>query len=104
MDPTQMRRYLAPDCCFRFGNQPEVRDRHAFEQMSTQFYSMLSSISHQIEKSWISNDEHVITRVIVTYRRLDGFELTCPAAGIWRLTNGLISEYDVYVDNSRLFV
>lgn len=103
MDLAQMRLQLTSDCRFRFSNMPEVQGVDAFEEASLQFYAMLSSIKHQLLQSWSTDDGHVISKVTVTYRRRDGFELTCPGATIWRLSDGLISEYQVYVDNSRLF-
>ncbi|UCV17776.1 nuclear transport factor 2 family protein [Ferribacterium limneticum] len=103
MDPSRMRPYMTDDCVFRFSNMPEVRGRDAFEASAQQFYAMLSSVTHQVHQSWATDDGHLVSQVTVTYRRRDGYELTCPAAGIWRLTDGLISEYNVYVDNSSLF-
>lgn len=104
LDPTHMRPYMASDCRFRFANMPEVCGRDAFEEAAQRFYAMLSSIRHQVHQGWATDDGHVISKVTVTYRRLDGHEVTCPAAGIWRLTDGKISEYEIYVDNSALFV
>lgn len=103
MDPKQMRPYLASDCRFRFANMPEVCGRDAFEAAAQQFYALLSSITHQVHSGWVTDDGHVISRVTVTYRRRDGHEVTCPAAGIWLLADGVISEYEIYVDNSALF-
>lgn len=104
MDVKALRPFLTPDCRFRFANMPEVRGIDESEDAFLKFYAFLSSISHQIHDVWATADGHVISRVTVTYCRRDGFTITCPAVSIWKLQGKLIQEYEVYVDNSPLFV
>lgn len=101
-DFSQLRPYMTDDCEFTFANQPIVKGIEAFEQAANAFSCRLASISHDIHTVIASGDDMAF-RLTVHYRRADGFELSCPAASIFRLRDGKIARYDVYVDNTALF-
>ena len=88
---------------FRFGNAPTVVGRDAIEETVGQFFDQLSGLRHDILEVWESEDD-VISEVEVTYSRLDGKEISLPAAVIGRRDgSGLFSDYRIYMDVNPLF-
>jgi ketosteroid isomerase-like protein len=45
-----------------------------------------------------SVDDVVITEMAVDYERLDGRKVTLPCCNVFRVRDGLISDYRVYLD------
>ncbi|PJG45061.1 hypothetical protein CAF53_25925 (plasmid) [Sphingobium sp. LB126] len=102
MDFSRLRPFLTEDCVFRFANMPAAHGCDAFEAGANQFTSFLSSLRHDVGLV-IASDNDVASKATVHYERKDGFKLSCPACSVWRLRDGKIWEYDVFVDNSQLF-
>lgn len=101
-DFQNLKPFLTEDCVFTFANMPPARGRDVFELAANQFAGMLASLRHEVCLT-LRDGEHMACKVVVHYERTDGFRLSCPAATIWRLRDGKICAYDVFVDNSRLF-
>jgi hypothetical protein len=57
---------------------------------------------HKVLNEWRVGDR-IIHQLAVTYTRLDSSQVTIPGATIYRLSGGLISEYQTYIDLDPLF-
>lgn len=94
--------YLREDVKFRFGNTASTRGRLAVRDAVAGFLRSIASVRHEISNTWHSAD-HVICRGRVTYTRQDGSLLTVPFANIFKVKEGKIADYDIYVDISQLY-
>ncbi len=94
--------YLSNDARFYFGTAPPVDGKNAIRGAVSEFLSTLAAINHEIAETWSSSDA-VICRGHVNYTRQDGSALNVPFANVFKLDdNGLIREYLIYVDISKL--
>jgi ketosteroid isomerase-like protein len=91
------------DVELRFGNNDPVVGKAAFIEMSHGFHASLASIRHEITSLWTVADDIVITEMLVHYERLDGERLTLPCANVFRLRDGLIADYRIFMDISPVF-
>jgi ketosteroid isomerase-like protein len=90
---------LTEDVALRFGNAPVVTGRSAVRQASVDFNAMVASVSHEITDLFeLSERDVVVVELLVTYKRLDGEQLTLPCCNVFRLRDGLISDYRIYMD------
>jgi ketosteroid isomerase-like protein len=95
--------YVTDDVELRFGNNEPVVGKVAYEAMSTQFYASLKSLRHEIHSLWTVEDDVVITEMTVHYERLDGQQLSLPCANIFRLRDGLVADYRIFMDVNPVF-
>jgi ketosteroid isomerase-like protein len=95
--------YLTEDIELRFGNNEPVIGKVDYEAMSTQFYASLKSLRHEIHSLWTVDDDVVITEMTVHYERLDGQRLSLPCANIFRLRDGLVADYRIFMDVNPVF-
>ena len=94
--------YLSAEAKFYFGIAPPVVGKSAIRDAVDGFFSALLEINHDVEESW-STREAVFCRGSVTYTRTDKTKLTVPFLNVLKLDdNGLIAEYLVYADTSKL--
>lgn len=94
--------YLSRDARFCFGNAPPQAGKDAIRNGVNAFFSSLSGIRHDIVDSWTFGDA-VICRGEVIYTRPDSGKLTIPFANVFKFDGrGLIHEYLIYADTSRL--
>ena len=101
-DPQGFAAFLAPDCVFRFGNQPEVSGEGAIEAYVAGFFDSIAAVSHEISASW-DLPEGVVCHGHVSYTRLDGSVLTVPFANIMKLSPAGITDYRIFADTSQLY-
>lgn len=94
--------FFAPDGVFVFGNGAEVRGRDAIRTAVAGFFDAIAGLRHEIVDVWMCGSA-VITRIAVTYTRLDGSCVTLPGANIWTLRDGGIGDYRIYIDLAPLF-
>jgi ketosteroid isomerase-like protein len=86
------------DVVLRFGNGEPVVGKSAFIETSRDFHASLAGIRHEITSLWTVGDDTVITEMLVHYERLDGGRLTLPCANIFRLRDGLVADYRIFMD------
>lgn len=86
-----------PDGVFVFGNAAPVAGRAAIEAAVTDFFCVLAGLRHELHDVWQVGDA-VISRLTVTYIRLDGTTVALPAATIWHGQCGAIIDYRIYAD------
>jgi ketosteroid isomerase-like protein len=94
--------HLAPDATQRFGNQEPLHGHQEIGAANAAFFSTIESLSHEVTGLWESDDT-VIVRIDATYVRLDGRSVTLPAVSIIRESDGLIVDYQVFVDMAPIF-
>lgn len=95
--------YVADDIELRFGNNEPVIGKAAYEAMSKEFYGSLKGLRHEIHSIWTVEDRVVITEMTVHYERLDGQQLSLPCANIFRLRDGLVADYRIFMDINPVF-
>ena len=100
-DSVAFTSFLSPDCCFRFGNLPEVRGTADIQGFVAGFFGSILALSHRIEEYWDIPDG-LVCHGKVTYTRLDGSTLTVPFANIFKRDVDGIRDYAIYADTSAL--
>jgi ketosteroid isomerase-like protein len=93
---------FAPDVRVRFGNAEPVVGREANRAAFRQFFDAIRAIRHRIDHAYYVGDT-IVLEFTVTYTRLDGREVTVPAAAVWELERELATRFQVYVDQAPLW-
>jgi len=88
----------AKDVHFRFGNAPPTNTRSDLLAAAGSFRGTIAALRHTILNMWDVNGDTVIATMDVYYRRLDGRELNLPCCNIFRIDNGLVVDYLIYMD------
>jgi len=101
-DADTLASFLTDDAVFVFGNAEPVRGKQAIHGVVAGFFTSINAIRHDLLETWTLL-QVVICRGTVTYTRHNGSQLRVPFANIFKLQNGLIQDYLIYVDNSQLY-
>jgi ketosteroid isomerase-like protein len=102
MDTAKFCEFLTENASFKFGNAETVEGKENIREMLTSFFSSIGGLSHTISDV-VEQGDALVCRGEVTYTRKDSSELTVPFANFYRLRGNLASEYQIYVDASRLY-
>ena len=94
--------FLTDDAVFVFANAESVRGNLAIRAAVAHFFTTIRAIRHDLREIW-ALPETVICQGTVTYTRHNGSQLRVPFANIFRMQNGLIRDYLIYVDNSQMY-
>lgn len=94
--------YLTDDCLFIAGNGEAVKGKEDIRKMFQDFFPAVQSTAHNVTDIFESDDS-LVHRGTVTYTRLDNSQLTIPFCDVFKMREGLISEYYIYIDWSELF-
>lgn len=94
--------YMTENGVFRFGSQPHVEGRENIKNYVAEFFNMINSCSHSINRFWKDNGT-VIWQGTVTYKRLDDKMVDVEFVNVFNLEDNLIKDYLIYIDNSPLF-
>jgi len=100
-DPETFAGFLTDGASFRFANAEPVVGKDNVREAVTGFFSMIAGLAHTIDNVWAQGDD-LICNGRVTYERHDGTELSAPFATIFKLEDGKIADYLIYVDASAL--
>ena len=97
--------HLTGEVVVHLGNADPIQGGGAFIALFDQVLSALQGLRHEIHDVWRAAEDPdvVIARMTVHYTRLDGVLVSVPCCNVFRLMNGLIAEYRVYVDMSPVF-
>jgi len=90
------------DVRLQIGNAPVVDGKAAFAQSLEEFVRSVAGFSHTITSVWSDRDA-LIAELEVHYTRLDGRQLTLPCCNVFRLRDGLVADYRVYMDISPVY-
>jgi ketosteroid isomerase-like protein len=66
------------------------------------FLVSVAGFRHTVTNVW-SDLDAVIAELKVHYTRLDGTELTLPCCNVFRLRDGLVADYRVYMDITPVY-
>ena len=93
---------MTDDVYIRFGNADPLEGRDAFAASGERFTASISSIQHEI--TFIETFEDVVVvEMQVHYTRLDSKQLTLPCCNVFRMRDGLVADYRVYMDISPVY-
>jgi ketosteroid isomerase-like protein len=94
---------IAEDVRFRFGNAEPTYTKADFAATAQAFLGSIAGIKHNIVELWEPEDGTVVATMDVHYRRLDGRELTLPCANVFRVRDGLVQDYRIYLDINPVY-
>jgi ketosteroid isomerase-like protein len=97
-DQNTIAALTAADVHFRFGNADPTNTRSELLAAAQSFRDAIADMHHTILDLWEVGDGVVVTLMDVRYRRPDGRELTLPCCNIFRVHNGLVDDYRIYMD------
>lgn len=101
-DAESFASFLTEDAVFVFGNAEPVHGKGAIREVVAGFFTSIKAFQHELLDTWTLPDT-IVCRGVVTYTRHSGSQLRVPFANIFKLRNGLIRDYLIYVDNSQLY-
>ena len=88
----------APDVHFRFGNADPTYTRSELVAAAKSFRAAIAGIHHEFVDIWEVGNGTVVAILDVHYRRLDGRELNLPCCNVFRVSDGLVGDYRIYMD------
>jgi ketosteroid isomerase-like protein len=96
---------MTEDVVFRFGSAEPTVGRGAVATNATAMAGTVASLSHELLAVWrVEQPEPaVLCEMAVTYRRHDGSRLTLPCLNVFRLRDGRIADYRIYMDVNPVF-
>lgn len=92
---------VTDDVSLVFGSAEAIHGKNAFAEASDTFNDSLREVRHEITGLWVVSDggeDLVLCQLQVHYTRLDGKALTLPCFNVFRVDDGLISDYRIYMD------
>ncbi len=93
---------MTEDAVFRFSNIPEVKGRENIREFLEGFFDSIRGTSHdEIEVYDVPGGYVMNGRV--TYIRHDGSTYPCWFSNTFKMKNGKIRDYLIFVDNSKLY-
>ncbi|MFN7685773.1 MAG: nuclear transport factor 2 family protein [Oligoflexia bacterium] len=87
---------------FRFGNAPSVLGPEAIEKAVAGFFGSIRGLSHRLIQTWEGEGSWVVEGE-VTYTRLNGSVLTVPFCDVFRMKNGKVKAWLIFMDISTLY-
>jgi len=102
MDASKFASFITPEGCFRYANNPAIEGNKAIETFVGGLFQSLKGISHSNLESWQAS-EAIFVNGTVSYLRHNDTKLAVPFSCTWKMLNGSIDEYLIFVDSSELF-
>ena len=103
MDVRGFGELLAEDARAVFGNAEPMIGRGGITAGLSEFYTTIAAVRHEVVNTWTS-EAHTIAHANVTYRRLDGKQVTVPSATIYHANDaGKIDDYRIFIDLSPVY-
>ena len=93
---------MTDDVRLQIGNADVVNGKARFVEALQAFFGSLPSFSHPVPHVW-SDLDAVITELNVHYTRLDGTEVTLPCCNVFRIRDGAVADYRVYMDIAPVY-
>jgi ketosteroid isomerase-like protein len=88
----------AKDVHFRFGSAAPTSSQAELLAAARAFRGAIADQRHTILDIWEVDDGTVLALMDVYYRRLDGGELNLPCCNVFRLQDGIVQSYLIYMD------
>jgi limonene-1,2-epoxide hydrolase len=102
MDVAALSALMTDDVRLQIGNTEAVTGKAAFEQSLDAFFGSVAGFRHSVVEVW-SDGEALITELEVRYTRIDGSSITLPCCNVFRLRDGLVADYRVYMDINPVY-
>jgi limonene-1,2-epoxide hydrolase len=93
---------MTDDVRLRLGNAEPVEGKSAFIEAVNAFLGSVAGFRHDVLDIW-SDGDALIVELDVHYTRLDGGEVTLPCCNVFRLRDGLVSDYRSYIDATPVY-
>jgi ketosteroid isomerase-like protein len=94
--------FLTDDATFRFGSAPAVNGKELIRDAVDGFFSSIASSRHEVAN--VLRDGAIqVCEGEVTYRRMDGSELSLPFTNVFEFDGPLIRHYKIYIDIGPLY-
>jgi ketosteroid isomerase-like protein len=101
-DAARFADFLTEDALFRFGSAAPVQGRKAIREAVAGFFSSIAGCRHRLDRVW-SGPGTLVCEGEVTYRRLNGSEISVPFVDTLELRDDLITAYRIYIDMAPLY-
>jgi ketosteroid isomerase-like protein len=90
------------DVRLQIGNADVVDGKAEFAAALSAFFASVAAFRHTVTNVW-SDLDAIIAELRVHYTRLDGAELTLPCCNVFRLRDGAVADYRVYMDITPVY-
>jgi ketosteroid isomerase-like protein len=96
---------MTDDVGFRFGSAEPTVGRAALAANADEMAAAIASLTHELFAVWTVNEPEpaVLCEMAVTYTRHDGSRVTLPCLNVFRLRDGRIADYRIYMDINPVF-
>lgn len=101
-DTGRFLEFLTERAVFRFGSTAAVTGHDDIGTAVDGFFSGIDGSTHTL-RNVFRNEGRLACEGEVTYRRLDGSEITLPFTNVFELDGDLIDQYRIYIDIGPLF-
>jgi hypothetical protein len=103
MDTAAFADLFSEDGSATFGNAEPMVGPAAIRAGIGGFFGTIAGLRHRVVRTWQVRAD-TVAETVVTYRRLDGGEVSVPAVTIWHTTpEDRIDDYRIYVDLAPLY-
>jgi ketosteroid isomerase-like protein len=94
---------VTDDIRLQFGSAEPTVGKQVLIDGAVAFNASIASIRHDVNALWTVESDVVITEMMVHYERLDGHSVSLPCTNIFRVRDGKIADYRVYMDIAPVF-
>lgn len=101
-DANRLTDFMTEDAVFRFSNNPEVVGKANITPFLEGFFQSIEGTRHDQLEAWEIPGGYVING-LVTYTRRDGSTYPCWFSNTFKMKDGKIKDYIIFVDNSQLY-
>jgi ketosteroid isomerase-like protein len=93
---------MTDDVRARLGNADVIEGKPAFVEVAETFIASVADFRHHVIDVW-SDGDALIAALEVHYVRHDGQEVTLPCCNVFRVRDGLVADYRVYMDSNPVY-
>jgi ketosteroid isomerase-like protein len=93
---------VTDDVRLQIGNAEVVNGKAEFAEALSAFFASVAAFRHTVTDVW-SDLDAIIAELKVHYTRVDGTELTLPCCNVFRLRDGAVADYRVYMDITPVY-
>ena len=101
-DIAALAELVTDDVRLQLGNAAVVEGKAEFVEALQAFVASVAGFRHTVTNVW-SDLDAVIAELKVHYTSLDGTELTLPCCNVFRLRDGAVADYRVYMDITPVY-
>jgi ketosteroid isomerase-like protein len=101
-DVAALAALMTEDVRLQLGNADVVNGRAELIEALDTFFVSVAGVRHVVTDVW-SDRNVVIAELRVHYTRLDGTAITLPCCNVFRLRDGAVADYRVYMDITPVY-